>query len=48
MSDYEKTKKAGLTQGDRWSEGKDHHPMSERLVRFLMDHDYHDYGDYFG
>jgi hypothetical protein len=47
MNDYEKAKEAGLTQGDRWSEGREHHPMSERLVRFLTEHDFNDYGDYF-
>jgi hypothetical protein len=47
MSDYEKAREAGLTQVDRWSDGKEHHPMSERLVKFLSDHDFNDYGDYF-
>ncbi len=47
MSDYERAKAAGLTQADRWSEGRDHHPMSERVVRFLAEHDFHDYGDSF-
>jgi len=47
MTDYEKAKAAGLTQVDRWGEGKEHHPMSERIANFLVDHDYHDYGDYF-
>lgn len=47
MNDYEKAKEAGLTQGDRWSEGKCHHPMSDRLMRFLVDHDFNDYDDYF-
>lgn len=46
--DYEKAKEFGLTQGNRWSEGKDHHPLSERLGRFLAEHDFNDYGDYFG
>lgn len=47
MDDYEKAKELGLTSGDRWSEGKTHHPMSERLVRFLAKHDLNDYGDCF-
>jgi len=47
MSDYEEAKAAGLTQIDRWGKGVAHHPMSERLVRFLMDHDLHDYEDCF-
>jgi len=47
MSDYNEAKKAGLTKIDRWNEGVDHHPMSERLMRFLAEHDLNDYGDYF-
>lgn len=47
MSDYEKAQKLELTQLDRWSEGKDHHPMSERLINFLQLHDDNDYGCYF-
>lgn len=35
-----------LTQ-DRWSEGIDHHPMSQALMTFLREHDYKNYGDYF-
>jgi len=47
MTDYEKAKKFGLTDLDRWEEGIEHHPMSERLMRFLSDHDYNDYDDCF-
>lgn len=47
MSDYDKAKQHGLTHISRWSEGKEHHPMSVRLVQFLADHDFHDYNDYF-
>lgn len=47
MSDYEKASEAGLTRISRWVEGKPHHPMSERLVRFLVEHDFYDYGDHF-
>lgn len=47
MSDYDKAKQHGLTQIGRWSEDKEHHPMSMRLVQFLADHDFHDYNDYF-
>lgn len=46
--DYNKAKEMGLTSQDRWGTGKPHHPTSERLVRFLMEHDFNDYGDYFG
>jgi hypothetical protein len=45
--DYLKAVNLGLTQKDRWSEGIDHHPMSERLVEFLLKHDFIDYNDYF-
>jgi len=45
--DYIKAKELGLTQQNRWEEGISHHPMSERLMRFLADHDLYDYDDYF-
>ena len=45
--DYKKATELGLTHKDRWEEGIDHHPMSERLMRFLSDHDHHDYQGYF-
>ena len=45
MSDYEKAVAAGLTQKNRWEEGIDHHPMSERLMRFVAEHDFKDYND---
>lgn len=47
MTDYEKAKAAGLTDIDRWGDGVDHHPMSLRIMAFLEQHDYKDYGDYF-
>ena len=47
MSDYEKAKSLGLTDKDRWEDGTPHHPMSERIVRFLSEHDFNDYGDHF-
>lgn len=47
FTDYEMAKEAGLTIIDRWGEGKKHHPMSVRLMKFLLEHDYHDYGDFF-
>lgn len=47
MTDYEKAKELGLTQKDRWEEGIDHHPMSYRLMKFISDHDFYDYNDYF-
>ncbi len=46
--DYEVAKVLGLTQLDRWTEGREHHPMSVRLARFLVEHDFHDYADHFG
>lgn len=39
--------KESLTQ-DRWGQGIDHHPMSNALVRFMAEHDWKDYKDYFG
>jgi len=47
MSDYMKAKLLGLTDKDRWADGTPHHPMSERLMRFVAEHDLHDYNDYF-
>jgi hypothetical protein len=47
MTDYQKAKALGLTEIDRWRDGKEHHHMSERLMFFLMEHDFKDYGDYF-
>ena len=47
MSDYEKAKKLGLTTKNRWENGTEHHPMSERIMRFIMDHDFNDYQDTF-
>lgn len=45
--DYMKAEKLGLTRLNRWENGMPHHPMSERIVQFLMDHDLYDYDDYF-
>ena len=45
--DYKNAQDKGLTTKDRWGEGIDHHPMSERLMKFLCDHDFVDYDDYF-
>lgn len=46
-ADYKQAVELGLTQQDRWSEGRAHHPESERLVKFLAEHDFRDYSDYF-
>ena len=45
--DYDRAKVLGLTQKHRWEEGIEHHPMSERIVRFLSEHDFYDYNDHF-
>ena len=45
--DYEKATELGLTKIDRWADGMAHHPMSERLMAFLEEHDYNDYNDEF-
>jgi len=47
MSDYKKACEFELTKIDRWSNGIEHHPMSERLMEFLIEHDFNDYNDYF-
>ena len=46
-TDYEKTKELNLTNLPRWEEGMPHHPMSKRLMEFLKQHDFNDYGDHF-
>jgi len=45
--DYNLAKITKLTDKKRWEEGIDHHPMSERLCRFLTMHDFNDYDDHF-
>jgi len=49
MTDYELAKEKGLIYAldERWDKGIDHHPMSERLMNFLQEHDARDHGDYF-
>ena len=47
MTDYDEARKLKLTNKDRWGEGINHHPMSKRAVRFISEHDFKDYGDYF-
>jgi len=46
-SDYDKAKELGLTDLHRWEDGIAHHPLSERLMAFLEQHDYEDYDDVF-
>ena len=45
--DYEKAKKLKLIRKDRWEEAIPHHKMSERLIRFLAEHDFNDFKDHF-
>lgn len=45
--DYHQARELGLTSIDRWEEGTHHHPMSERLMQFISDHDIIDYQDHF-
>ena len=45
--DYDKAKALGLTDKDRWGERVPHHPMSERLMKFLKAHDREHYGRVF-
>lgn len=47
MDDYEKAKRLGLTDKNRWEENIEHHPMSKRIMNFLKHHDFTDYGNYF-
>lgn len=44
MTDYSRAKALGLTEKNRWEDGIDHHPMSVRLMKFLSEHDFKDYG----
>lgn len=46
--DHVNAEKLGLTKKDRWGQGIPHHSESLRLVKFLIEHDFKDYGDYFG
>ena len=49
-ADYAAARAMGLVgtdRTDRWSDGADHHPKSERLMRFMRLHDMRDFGSYF-
>lgn len=46
-TDYDLAKELGITDLNRWEEGIDHHPMSVRLMEFLVEHDFYDYNDHF-
>lgn len=45
---YQEAQALGLTKKDRWGEGIEHHPKSLQLMKFMTEHDFHDFGDYFG
>ena len=45
--DYAKAAELGLTNLDRWENCIEHHPTSQRIMEFLKEHDFKDYGDYF-
>ena len=47
LSDYKKAQSMGLTQKRMGEQNVPHHPMSERLMAFLSDHDFYDYDDFF-
>lgn len=47
-ADYWRARALGLTTKGRWAEGMPHHPMSERLMQFLAEHDFRDCADSFG
>lgn len=36
MNDYQIAKAKGITDKNRWEEGIEHHPRSERLMEFLI------------
>jgi hypothetical protein len=44
---YQQAQMLGLTTKDRWGEGIDHHPKSIQLMKFIAEHDFRDFGDYF-
>jgi len=46
-SDFEYAVHMGFTNKDRWGEGTPHHPQSLRLMEFIKEHDFQDYGDHF-
>ena len=48
MSDYEEALSKGLLRDDRWEAGVDHHPMSERVGKFLYAQDTHGMWDFGG
>jgi len=43
--DYQKAKELKLTQLNRWENGISHHPMSERVVKFMAEYDFRDCND---
>lgn len=45
MTDYDKAKELGLIKTTRWQDGIPHHEMSNRVVRFMMEHDFNDCDD---
>ena len=47
MRKYSEAKELGLTNINRWEDGKEHHPKSKQLMIFLSEHDFKDYNDYF-
>ena len=46
MSEFDKTIKDEATI-DRWHDGLNHHPKSIRLMNFLKEIDFKNYGDFF-
>lgn len=46
-ADYAAARAMGLVGTDRWNDGADHHPKSERLMRFMQLHDDRDFGNHF-
>lgn len=44
--DYKKAKELGLIKKDRWEKGIPHHPMSERIIKFMSNVDSEEYDLY--
>ena len=47
MTDYDDAVFNGITSTERYFHEHPHHPMTERLIKFLENHDFYDYDDYF-
>ena len=46
-SDYQCAKNEGILEIRRMRDRIPHHPLSLRIMKFLFDHDFNEYGDFF-